>query len=48
MKAGVATPLPEPAKQVLQQVLTGKFCSGCGAAAVDVENAFCAQCGAKL
>lgn len=48
MKAGVATPPLVAATRVQQQVSTGKFCSECGAAVVDVESAFCAQCGVKL
>jgi hypothetical protein len=56
MKSGVATPILQSAtqvpqqvpRQVPQQVPTGKFCSGCGAAAVDAGSAFCGQCGAKL
>ena len=48
MTAGVATPLPEPAARVSQPASRAKFCTGCGAAVVDADSAFCAQCGAKL
>jgi hypothetical protein len=46
MKAGIATPLSAQATRVPQQVLTGKLCTGCGAA-VKEGSTFCEQCGVK-
>lgn len=48
MRSSIATPLPESATRFQNQVSKAKFCSGCGAAAVEAGSAFCAQCGAKL